>query len=101
MGFLDNISNIFKREKKDIKNLEQMVKNEYDEDGTLRAEKIEKMIGKEKIVTTKAYDFNEIENYTIREEHFNENGEIKGDRFSSYEGIDNLKYIRDKKIERE
>lgn len=101
MGFLDNISNIFKKEKKDIKNLEQMVKNEYDEDGTLRAEKIEKMIGKEKIVTTKAYDFNEIENYTIREEHFNENGEIKGDRFSSYEGIDNLKYIRDKKIERE
>lgn len=49
MGFLDNISNIFKREKKDIKNLEQMVKNEYDEDGTLRAEKIEKMIGKEKL----------------------------------------------------
>jgi|GEM_PF-3282696 len=72
----------------------------YDENGILRVEGTEKIIDKEKIVTTKAYDFNENNNYTIREEHFDKNGKIKQDRFSSYEGIDNLKYVRDKKIEK-
>ncbi|OFL94140.1 hypothetical protein [Fusobacterium sp. HMSC073F01] len=73
----------------------------YFEDEILRTEKIERIINKEKIVTTKAYDFNVINNYTIKEEYFNENGELKRDRFSSYEGRDNLKYVRDKKIEKE
>lgn len=80
--------------------LESTTSRYYFENGVLRLEKTEKITDTGSIVTSEGYEKDGM--YSSKKiEYKNKEGEVEQSKFSSYRGMENLRYITDEKFEKE
>ena len=80
--------------------LESTTSRYYFENGVLRLEKTEKITDTGSIITSEEYEKDGM--YSSKKiEYKNKEGEVEQSKFSSYRGMENLRYITDEKFEKE